>query len=170
MLPMPNNAFSAYDTYLSARLLQVLPDKIQNIADEIIEGTRRRVSPRLFGKILAPIANMEKKFEKSFGRNLQANDNCNGCGWCADNCPRSNIVMQDDRPVFDSKCVICLRCVYGCPRQAIVPKLAKSLVIKEGFDLHMIEKTMREQPEKTAACPVPGGSAYAGIRKYLGVE
>lgn len=80
MLPMPNNAISAYDIYLSARLLQVLPEKIEAIAEEIVAGKRRRVSPQLFGKILAPIANMEKKFEKSFGRNLQTNDNCNGCG------------------------------------------------------------------------------------------
>jgi len=170
MLPMPNNAISAYDIYLSARLLQVLPENIEAIAEEIVAGKRRRVSPQLFGKILAPIANMEKKFEKSFGRNLQTNDNCNGCGWCAENCPRGNIVMQNDRPVFDSKCVICLRCVYGCPRHAIVPKLGKSLVIKEGFDLHLIEMAMREEPEITATCTVPGGSAFAGIRKYLGVE
>ena len=94
MLPMPNNAISAYDIYLSARLLQVLPEKIEAIAEEIVAGKRRRVRPQLFGKILAPIANMEKKFEKSFGRNLQTNN----------------------------------------------------------------------------TCTVPGGSAFAGIRKYLGVE
>lgn len=170
MLIMPNNAFSAYDDYLSARLLQVLPDKTAKIAEEIVLDTRRRIKPLVSGKLIAAFGNMEKKFEKIFGKNLRADDNCNSCGWCADNCPRGNIVMRGERPSFDSKCVICLRCVYGCPKRAISPKFGKSLVIKEGYDLKAVEKTLREQPEKTANCPVPGGSSYAGIRKYLGTE
>lgn len=46
-------------------------------------------------------------------------DRCNGCGWCAQNCPAAAIALRDGRPVWKQTCDACMRCINGCPRSAI---------------------------------------------------
>ncbi len=46
---------------------------------------------------------------------------CTGCGECAQGCPQSVLVMQDDRPVFDhpQDCTFCADCEALCTSHAI---------------------------------------------------
>lgn len=50
---------------------------------------------------------------------LKINDNCIGCGKCADICPMNNISMKNGKPCPDSRCTMCYRCISSCPKQAI---------------------------------------------------
>ena len=50
---------------------------------------------------------------------LTTNDNCNQCGWCAENCPWGAIDLNDCRIRNYSKCMICYRCKKNCPVNAI---------------------------------------------------
>ncbi|MBY6828977.1 4Fe-4S binding protein, partial [Clostridium botulinum] len=44
------------------------------------------------------------------------------CGMCVRNCPKGNIVFENGGVVFHSNCILCLRCIYICPSNAIVYK------------------------------------------------
>lgn len=44
---------------------------------------------------------------------------CIGCGACAQNCPVSNLRIENGKAVAGDKCVLCYRCVNLCPRRAI---------------------------------------------------
>ena len=44
---------------------------------------------------------------------------CTGCGTCAKVCPVKNIVMENDRPVWQQKCELCCACLHFCPAEAI---------------------------------------------------
>lgn len=44
---------------------------------------------------------------------------CTGCGTCVKLCPRSNIVIENGRPVFLHNCELCHACIQWCPGFAI---------------------------------------------------
>jgi ferredoxin len=56
-----------------------------------------------------------------FAQGFRITGACTGYGWCERNCPLSNIKIPEEtsKPVFLNNCVICTRCVYGCPARAI---------------------------------------------------
>jgi flavodoxin/Pyruvate/2-oxoacid:ferredoxin oxidoreductase delta subunit len=53
------------------------------------------------------------------------NDKCNACGTCTKVCPVSNIVMTDNKPVWQHHCENCLACYDWCPQKAIQGGVAK---------------------------------------------
>ncbi|MGD8465181.1 MAG: EFR1 family ferrodoxin [Anaerolineae bacterium] len=42
---------------------------------------------------------------------------CNQCGWCVQECPTDNIVLEP-YPVLGDECIRCYRCLTGCPQEA----------------------------------------------------
>jgi ferredoxin len=50
---------------------------------------------------------------------LHADEKCEGCGLCVRLCPVDNVDLQNGRPRFWDHCVLCIRCLHACPREAI---------------------------------------------------
>ena len=51
---------------------------------------------------------------------LSVNDDCIGCGLCAEQCPVDAIKIRNGRPVWvKDKCAMCLGCLHRCPEFAI---------------------------------------------------
>jgi predicted Fe-Mo cluster-binding NifX family protein/ferredoxin len=46
-------------------------------------------------------------------------DECNGCGFCRDVCPREAIFLNSKAHVDPSRCTGCGQCVTACPREAL---------------------------------------------------
>lgn len=166
MLVMPSNIFTATEKPLARELLRVLPLKAAHIADEILSGVRRRSKPPASYPLIALIAMMERLGAPFFGRLLRAGRDCNGCGWCAGHCPRGNIAMSGDRPVFGWRCVICMRCVYGCPRRAIHPSLMGFAPLKEGFSLKKLEASLGET-DLLDPQDIRAGALFGGLKDYI---
>lgn len=62
---------------------------------------------------------MLKKREQSDYK-FRVTEQCNGCGICETTCPVENIVMHDDKPLFQHNCQFCLGCYHRCPQKAIL--------------------------------------------------
>ena len=62
-----------------------------------------------------------------FGMKYSVSDACTGCGLCAKKCPKGNITMLEKRPHFGRKCIFCMRCINGCPANAILYNKKKCL-------------------------------------------
>jgi len=167
MLVMPSNFIMPYGDALSALLMRLAPRRAEAAVDELLAGTVRRAKPSLIDRAATACASMEHVGSRWFGKHLRANGDCSGCGWCAAHCPRGNITLTAVKPVFGSRCVLCLRCVYGCPRKAIVSGRLKRLVLKEGYDLDALEARMRNMPEAEAEEPDVKGAAFKGVRAYI---
>lgn len=48
-----------------------------------------------------------------------ANQNCNSCALCVNNCPTNSIEMVKGIPFWKFTCESCMRCMNNCPKRAI---------------------------------------------------
>lgn len=166
MMVMPSNWVMKTKDGLTIRLLNILPSKVEHIVDDIFSGVEHRTSPPLIDRILSRIGELEKRGAKRFGKKILVNDDCNGCGWCERNCPSHNISMAEGKPLFDGKCLLCLKCLYGCPNRALEPGKFRFFVIKEGYDLKSLEKRM-QGVEPAPVADLAKGYLLKGVKDYL---
>jgi ferredoxin/flavodoxin len=163
---MPCNYAEATPRPSVLKLMQVLPERMETVADDLLAGITRRLKAKLFDRFLSRVMEVEKLGAKQFGKNLYADETCTGCGWCADNCTSCNIVMNGDKPVFGKGCSFCLRCIYGCPTGAIKAKHLSSVVIKEGLDISALEKEAKGMAA-IETDKLPDSILWKGVKKYL---
>lgn len=122
-LLMPNNYILGSDTDDEGEILQRITAARAELAR--ISGEIQRQEPvyRVHEGGLAGVKTHLANFGfNRFARSAKpffAEDSCNGCGWCAGNCPASAISIRDGRPVWAARCYQCLRCINACPQQAI---------------------------------------------------
>jgi len=164
-LVMPSNIAIATPEPLSVLLLQVLPDKVRALADDLLSGGRKRKTPLFFDRVFARIGKALRGYAKRWGRSTRVSADCDGCGLCAGSCSCGNITMSDSKPGFGNKCCMCLGCFYACPKGALTPKTAKSLNIK-GFDLKAAAEKA-SVAERADAGQIRVGHVWAGVKSYL---
>jgi ferredoxin/flavodoxin len=161
MLVMPSNMNPAVTDSVAVKLLQVLPQKTQQIADNLLAGVKRRTKPGLLNRVMSVMFEPEKIAAHYFGKGLKATKACTGCGWCAKQCPAGNISMNGDQLVFSNRCVMCFRCAYGCPSHAIEAKRLGFMLIKQGFDIKQYDR-QDDIPDENIK-----GVLWKGVNLYL---
>lgn len=159
MLVMPSNFAEPTPASLAAQLLAILPQKTERIVEDLLAEKKRLADrPILKDRVIAAVGRMEHLGARCFGVSLHASDRCTRCGKCVKDCPSENIRMENGQLKFGFRCVWCLHCIYTCPQGAISPRILKSVVLKDGFDL----RSMGEQ--KTTP---PPDSSWGGVVEYL---
>lgn len=166
MLVMPSNIFIATNEQLALNLLKILPQKVELSVSEILAGAGRRNKRPLTAGIFSVLSRLEKRKAREFGRDLKAQHYCTGCGWCAIKCPRKNIKIVRGKPAFGGQCVLCLRCIYGCPVKAIYSQHYSPLLVKEGYSLKRIEKRM-DEVEVLPLDKIKVGIMFFAVKRYL---
>lgn len=63
--------------------------------------------------------NLSSMLIHNFDKKFWTDDKCNGCGMCQKICPTRNIVMQNERPVWQHNCDQCFACYGWCPQKAV---------------------------------------------------
>ncbi|HNX63754.1 MAG TPA: EFR1 family ferrodoxin [Oscillospiraceae bacterium] len=167
MIVMPSNWIVRGDDSIAVRLLRKLPQTSKKIADDLLSEKKRFTKPKLIDSMLSKISVVEKKESSSFGNNISVSDDCISCGLCEKKCPRQNIHMSDSKPVFGNRCVICLNCIYSCPKRALEPKKLKFVVIKEGFNFNDFFNKINTDETLPPIEETAKGAVWAGVRKYL---
>ena len=163
MVVMPANVFVRYPDGLIRRLLAAATKRADTIAAEIAAGTTRLPSPGPLARFLTRhLSRLETKGGKYFGRDLRASPACDLCGLCLRNCPSGNIRVSEGRIVFGDRCIICMRCIYICPRGAISPRFFRFFRLKRRYDL----AALAAGPERKIGATGRGG-LYRLFRRYL---
>ncbi len=171
MLVMPSNIAFATKAPLDKMLLDILPQKVSGIIGEINSGVVRRKSAFVLDRALATMGGLERLGGRAFGKRIRVSDACNGCGFCAKNCPSGNITMIAGRPSFNSKCYFCMNCLYSCPQSALRPGIGKIAVIKEGLDLEkLVAAPAAEIVSAEILKTLAPGLAWSAVRKYITEE
>jgi len=181
MLIMPSNTIFPTGKNASLGLLKILQaksttrasdrflTKCDEIALALVNGERQRIYAPRVDRLFARMSGFEKGplGLKRFGERIRSNSACNSCGWCVDACPQNNISLESGSgaPHFGPSCVLCLRCIYGCPEHALSPGSAAFLVIKEGYSLDALEELGPLDKSRLEA--ELKGVAWNAVRRYL---
>ncbi len=166
MLIMPPNLFLETDPALCGRILNILPQKVERILNALETGAPSLKKPKRIDRLFSHVFEIEKLGCRFYAKTIRRTEDCNGCGLCARECPGRNIAMENGKPRFQAKCLLCLRCIYRCPQKALRPGLAKKAVLSGGYDIAAMRKAADEKLpcdiEKTAK-----GWLWKGVRIYL---
>ena len=84
-------------------------NRTKDIRGNNLLGILFGVSQRSIGKV----------HEKLIFKGFISDEKCTKCKWCIKNCPTNNIVLIDDRIIFEDRCIICMRCYNFCPNKSI---------------------------------------------------
>lgn len=168
MIVMPSNVLMKTGDELAYRLLEILPVKVEKIVDDVLAGIVCRRRTDIINRFMSMAGEAEKPGTRYFGKKIRAGEDCEGCGWCEKSCPVNNIAVQNGKPVFGNKCVLCLKCIYGCPSGALQPGLFKSFVIKDGYNLCEMEKSIKcDNRSQATVEQLARGYLWKGVKTYL---
>ena len=128
---MPSNWFSLHPIQGSKTheaIIARAEQKIGGFINALVSQSRVWLTPNMlyeffFGVLLSFISVLYLLFGRFFLAKLFfANNNCDGCGICANNCVVNGIAMRgkDKRiPFWKWSCESCMKCAAICPRHAI---------------------------------------------------
>ena len=199
---MTSNFMYPTPPHAAAAIIRVLPETCRMVVDELQSGLTLRTKAPVIDRICSQLGLLERSRgmggQTYFGKHIRAGSSCVGCSWCADHCPRGNISMQEralvfddsftaddasvlestfkgmNTPVFGDSCVICLRCLYGCPKHALRAESNSFSLIKEGYSLKAVIDNALSSASEAASEDLLRkelkGFLWKGVREYLGLE
>lgn len=100
--------------------LIIIESQIDDIVIKINNRTKDIRGNNLLGRVFGILQrNFGKVNEKLNFKGFISDEKCTKCTWCIKNCPTNNIVLKDDKIIFEDRCIICMRCYSFCPNKAI---------------------------------------------------
>lgn len=159
---MGANSFSHYPDELMRELYNIAVQQTRRVAHEILTGQSRLEKNDWRSRFKMHLAGMQEAMLRRQIK-LSATIACKQCGKCVRNCPTGNIFKGIDTAQFGNDCLLCLRCVYGCPAHAIVDNGGR-LALSGGYNLQKII----DNPTLTGRYLTPNSKGeYGRIYKFI---
>lgn len=118
---MPYNIIFRHSDKMAYKMWKTVLELIPLDAKEILDKKRIVIKYSLGTKFVSNALRIEQPGAHIIGSGFEVNNNCIHCGLCEKNCPTKNIIIKNDKVYFKEKCMICMRCVFNCPKDAINP-------------------------------------------------
>lgn len=166
MIVMPSNWVAPSPEPLPYLLIQALPKAVAQITSDLLSGVCKKGKPLWIDRVFSVMGKLETLGGHYWGKRIKVLEHCTKCGWCVGHCPAGNITMPRGTPTFGDQCHFCLKCIYGCPSNALQPGICKFVIIKEGYCLTDIAENL----PKNLQLPVKDlktGFFWLGVKKYL---
>ncbi|MBO4494980.1 MAG: EFR1 family ferrodoxin [Clostridiales bacterium] len=122
---------------VNQRLVREADARIERVAREITaEGKYPKEGLSFFAHLVGLFGQRLWFYGKTkdYSTKLKINDDCVGCGLCAENCPMGNLTIQNGKALSNNRCAMCYRCISLCPKKAI------TLLGKEVYEQCRYEK------------------------------
>lgn len=118
---MPYNIIFRHSDKMAYKMWKIVLELIPLDAKEILDKKRIVIKYSLGTKFVSNALRIEQPGAHIIGSGFEVNNNCIHCGLCEKNCPTKNIIIKNNKVYFKEKCMICMRCVFNCPKDAIKP-------------------------------------------------
>ncbi len=175
MIIMPSNWAMKTADDVSLMLINVMDEKADRISNTLTEisvgnfdliaqsgnNTENKRVIRTFGRVAGKLG------FPIIGRIMKPNKNCSGCSICANNCPSANINIVNGKPRFGWKCNLCMRCIYGCPEEAIKAGPFNFMILKDGYDISKMEILAEKSKENQLINRDEPGINGPDVIKYI---
>ncbi|NMS89611.1 hypothetical protein HGQ85_06690 [Clostridioides difficile] len=119
LFAMPSNFMVKYDDTKTRELIEKADKEIPNIVHNLINRVSYLPNSSTLVKTLSFIARSEWYGSHILGKFFYVKNNCIHCSKCANNCPKHNINVTENKVKFNWSCCLCMRCIYNCPKNAI---------------------------------------------------
>jgi len=111
----PGSVEEQQERFAAARL------KISLIAQMVREHIKKPVEkgPLWQRIVFTWIYNLSFPHVHTMDKSFWVDERCNQCKLCVEICPSQNIVLQDDKLVWQNHCEQCLACIQWCPKESL---------------------------------------------------
>ncbi len=114
-----------YQLKLEQRINEEIHETTETFLTALLNGKRvyRRIVDLVVTLLIFPLPFLFLLLGHRFlAKTMFAGSSCNGCGLCAERCPRQAIRMcgaKQKRPFWTFSCEQCMRCAAYCPQKAV---------------------------------------------------
>lgn len=117
---MPYNIIFRHSETMAHKMWKAAKDIIPVDCEELLNGEERKIKKVAFGGILTGVLRIQQWGGRFNGKYYKVYDDvCVHCNKCVNNCPVSNISVKDGKFTFGKRCLMCMRCAFECPKNAI---------------------------------------------------
>ena len=117
---MPYNIIFRHSETMAHKMWKAAKDIIPVDCEELLNGEERKIKKVAFGGILTGVLRIQQWGGRFSGNDYKVYDDvCVHCNKCVKNCPVSNISVKDGKFTFGKRCLMCMRCAFECPKNAI---------------------------------------------------
>lgn len=124
---MPYNIIFRHSDTAAYKMWETAKALVPVDALEITGGERHLPKNVIFGGFLAWVLRVEHPGARLIGKFFKTTKDCTKCGLCINACPTKNIkINKNGKVVFGGSCMMCMRCAFNCPHNAIKMGLFES--------------------------------------------
>lgn len=134
---MPYNIIFRHTDEMAYRMWTTAQALVPIDVSEIIARTPHSPKKLFCGGLLAWIMRIEHPGAHIIGKTFKATDACTNCGACQSRCPTENIKVKDGKIKFGGKCMLCMRCTFDCPNDAINAGILKAWKVNGKYSFKM---------------------------------
>jgi flavoprotein len=111
------------------------------VTEEVLSLSPRRLKFSLFYRFITFIFKIQRLGALLNGRLYSVDKSkCTLCQLCLKNCPAGNIVLFKGHLRFDSRCQMCMRCSFFCPKNCISIGILDKWRVNGFYDFKALEQ------------------------------
>ena len=138
---MPYNMIFRHNDRMAKQMWIYAKALVKANAIDVIENKRDKVKLPLLKRMHSFFFRIEWGFYKLNGRFFKVNKKkCINCGKCVKICPAKNIEQKGNKIKFHGNCIMCTRCSFNCPTNAISIGLLNGWKVNGSYNLDKLEK------------------------------
>jgi len=132
---MPYNMIFRHGGAIVRKMWQTAQQLCPVDVQEILDGKKSLLKKPFLGGLIAFFLRIEQVAMRINGKFFWADpEKCINCGKCIRNCPTKNIKEKNDKPDFGWNCVMCARCSFYCPKNAINIAILNGWKVNGAYD------------------------------------